>query len=557
MKKTILPILFISIAIVLWSNYTQAQTKQTNLKKEYLFFLHNRFVELFDLKTENPEYGRAEYKEILDSFKRDGFIVFSEKRPADTDVKIYAQKVVTQIKGLLKSGVEPNHITVIGTSKGGYIAQYVSTFLANPDVNFVFIGCYQDADLTENSDINFCGNILSIYEATDPYGVSAIKRKESSKLPVNHFNEIELHTNLRHGFLYKALPDWIEPCKKWARRNYDLQSNKTIAPKIDTLLSPKTSKPFSGVILITQNNKTIYTKTVGYADIENKTVLKPNDQFCVGSISKQFTSVLVLQQFEKGNVALHVPIKKYLTQLTQSWADTVTIHHLLTHTHGITALDKPTMFPVGTQYDYSQLGFKLLADIIEKASGKSFEQLSMELFKICGMMSTFHPDSKQYHLIKGYIEQANGSLLHDSTSLQNYPAAGSFISTAHDLMMWNKHLHNGKLLKDSTYQIMLTKQKNAIRLHPIFGKTAYGYGITVGNENNIVQLGQTGFAPAFPCMNFYYPQTKTNVIVLSNIAYDNDDLKKAFHFHTSILNIVKDDLYKNSRSINKTNRRKH
>ncbi|MES2728095.1 MAG: serine hydrolase domain-containing protein [Bacteroidota bacterium] len=557
MKKILIQILFICIGVVLFSHYAAAQTKQKTTKKEYLFFLHNRFVELFDLKTESPEYGRAEYKEILDSFKRDGFIVFSEKRPADTDAKIYAQKVVTQIKGLLQSGVKPNHITIIGISKGGYIAQYVSTFLANPDVNFVFIGSFQERDLTDNPDISFCGNILSIYEATDPYGVSAIKRKETSKLTVNHFSEIELHTNLRHGFLYKALPEWIEPCKKWAKRNYDLHSNKTIAPKIDALLAEKTTKPFNGVILITQNDETIYTKTIGYADIENKTLLQPNDQFCIGSISKQFTAVLVLQQFEKGNIALHTPIKKYLPQLTQSWADTVTIHHLLTHTNGIIALDKPTLFPAGSQYDYSQLGFKLLADIIEQTSGKSFEQLSMELFKTCGMVNTFHPDSKQHHMVKGYTEQANGSVLYDSTSLLNYPAAGGFISTAHDLIIWNKHLHNGKLLKDSTYEIMITKQKNAIRQHPLFGKTEYGYGITVSNENNIIQLGQTGFAPGFNSMNFYYPQTKTTIIVLKNIVNDNGDLRKVFHYHTGILNIVKEDLYENSRGTNKTNRRKH
>lgn len=555
MKKLLIHTISLTVSIVLFNHYLWGQAKPKAIKKEYLFFLHNRFVELFDLKTENPEYGRAEYKEILDSFKKDGFVVFSEKRPPDTDAKVYAQKVVTQIKGLLKSGVEPNHITVVGISKGGYIAQYVSTFLANPDVNFVFIGSFQERDLTDNPEINFCGNILSIYEATDFYGVSAVKRKETSKLKVNHFNEIELHTNLRHGFLYKAMPEWIDPCKQWARRNYDLRSNKSIAPKIDSLLAIETINPFNGVILITQNDKTIYTKTIGYADIENKTPLQPNDQFFIGSISKQFTAVLVLQQFEKGNVTLHTPIKKYLPQLTQSWADTVTIHHLLTHTHGITALDKPTLFPIGTQYDYSQLGFKLLADIIENVSGKSFEQVSMELFKTCGMANTFHPNSKQHHTVKGYTEQADGNLLFDSTSLQNYPAAGGFISTAHDLLIWNKHLHTGKLLYDSTYKIMLTKQKNAVRLHPIFGKTTYGYGITVGNENSIIQLGQTGFAPAFPCMNFYYPQTKTNVIVLSNIAYDNDDLKKVFHYHTSILNIVKEDLHENSRSTNKTNRR--
>ena len=65
--------------------------------------------------------------------------VFSEKRKKDTYAPDYAEKTTKQIKKLINKGVNPNNITVIGTSKGGYIAQFVSTLLANPNVNFVFI----------------------------------------------------------------------------------------------------------------------------------------------------------------------------------------------------------------------------------------------------------------------------------------------------------------------------------------------------------------------------------------------------------------------------------
>jgi hypothetical protein len=122
-----------------------------------------------------------------------------------------------QIDSLFKRGVVPEHITVIGTSKGGYIAQYVSTYLANPEVNFVFIGAFRESDITDYPDINYCGNILTIYEKSDFYGVSAIKRKETSKLKVTRFEEIELNTGLEHGFLYKPMKEWVEPCIKWAR----------------------------------------------------------------------------------------------------------------------------------------------------------------------------------------------------------------------------------------------------------------------------------------------------------------------------------------------------
>jgi hypothetical protein len=217
-QKLLLTILFTA----LYTFTAFSQEKTPNKDQRYIFFLHNKFIEENDLNTAHPEYGKAEYNEILASFRKDNFIVFSEKRKKNTNAADYAEKIVKQIKNLLKKGISPSKITVIGTSKGGYIAQFVSTYLANPDVNFVFIGCFSDVDIEEIPNINFCGNILTIYEKSDIYGVSAVKRKETSKLKVNHFKEIELNTNLKHGFLYKALDEWIVPCKKWANGNYEL-----------------------------------------------------------------------------------------------------------------------------------------------------------------------------------------------------------------------------------------------------------------------------------------------------------------------------------------------
>lgn len=113
---------------------------------------------------------------------------------------------------------------------------------------------------------------------------------------------------------------------------------------IDSLVLSNTTKPFNGIILISQNGKTRYLKTAGFSDLEKKKPLQISSQFVIGSISKQITAVLVLQEYEKEHINLNEPIRKYLPELTQKWADTVTIHHLLTHLHGIVTLDKPTAF---------------------------------------------------------------------------------------------------------------------------------------------------------------------------------------------------------------------
>jgi D-alanyl-D-alanine carboxypeptidase len=91
-----------------------------------------------------------------------------------------------------------------------------------------------------------------------------------------------------------------------------------------------------------------------------------------------------------------------------------------------------------------------------------------------------------------------------------------------------------------TYQLMLTIQPNAVRQHPVFGRTLYGYGITVDEKDGLLQVGQTGYSPGFVSMNFYFPATKTSAIIVSNVAYDaENDLKKTFTYHTRILDEVR------------------
>ena len=183
---------------------------------KYLLFLHNRFIESHGPFEEHPSYGRAEYQEILARFRKDGFIVLSEKRPDNTDVEQYAGKVKAQIDSLLHAGVRPENITVAGTSKGGYIAQYVSSLSRNPKLNFVFIGSSFNDDIKGVDDITLYGRVLSITEASDTGRVDLSKQARFKRSKLENFQEILLHTNLHHGFLFKALDVWIVPTEKWA-----------------------------------------------------------------------------------------------------------------------------------------------------------------------------------------------------------------------------------------------------------------------------------------------------------------------------------------------------
>ncbi|YCO56655.1 alpha/beta hydrolase [Psychroserpens sp. MEBiC05023] len=202
-------------------DYTINQFKVYN--ERFVFFLHNRFLETHELEESHPEYGQTEYKEILTEFEKSGLKVISEKRSGNINARDYANDIVNQINSLISIGVNPNKITVVGTSKGGYIAQYVSTLANNPKLNFVFIASFQDHDIQNIPEINYCGNILNIFEKSDPNGVSALKRIENSTCEIVHFKEIELNTGMKHGFLFKPLAEWVDPTIKWAKGNYILK----------------------------------------------------------------------------------------------------------------------------------------------------------------------------------------------------------------------------------------------------------------------------------------------------------------------------------------------
>jgi len=315
----------------------------------------------------------------------------------------------------------------------------------------------------------------------------------------------------------------------------DSDSYNDLKSEIDSILI---NSSFNGVVLLTKDTARIYSKAVGYSDIENKIPIKLDDQFVIGSISKQITAVLILREYENGKIKLDDKIDQYLSDIDQTWVKEVTIHQLLTHTHGIVAINKPLEFKQGSRFHYSQLGYELLANILEKVTSKTFNELSTELFNKYGLTHTFHPDNKEFkNLVKGYRETENGKLKYCSNSLFNYVPAGSFISSVEDLNRWNQFLHSGKLVKKESLELM--KTKFATRIHPIFGTVEYGYGLLFKDGEENIQIGALGYAPGFVSACYYYPQSKLNVSVLQNTATNLDDFKKTFKVHTELMELIK------------------
>lgn len=324
--------------------------------------------------------------------------------------------------------------------------------------------------------------------------------------------------------------------------NSSAQKKEDYKKSIDSILQNSNPK-FNGVVLISQNGKTLYSKPQGFSNFETRTPLKMDTQFEIMSNSKLIAAVLLLLEVEKGKVNLNAPIKKYLPELTQTWVDSVTVHQLLNHSHGIIDLQKQLAFKPGTDFKYGNLSFNLVAKIIEFSSKKSYREVAESLFKKLKMNHTFcYSKDKEQNLATGYYNVKNQ--LEPDTSRQitdETLGADGIISTVSDLAIWNNNLHKGKILKPESYQL-LTKN-TILSQHNFFGKEKqpYGYGIRIVEEKSIKYLGHTGLGDGFSGVNLYFPESDVSLIVLENQMPEDANLFYASEFKIKNI-LLKSDL---------------
>lgn len=184
----------------------------TSFCQHYVIFLHNRFVEEQGPFATHPDYGPMEYEKILNYFKTAGFKVLSEIRPPDTNAGTFATKVARQADSLIKSGVSPSHICIVGTSKGGYIAMETSALLKNAAINYVTVG-----NCSPGKNTVLYGKLLVIREKSDSQTEACTLNSAAKNCCLGEYKELELNTGLKHGFQFKALAEWLLPCSNWAR----------------------------------------------------------------------------------------------------------------------------------------------------------------------------------------------------------------------------------------------------------------------------------------------------------------------------------------------------
>lgn len=181
--------------------------------KHYLFYLHGLIVEVAGNRPKSEEHGYYEYQLILEELAGKGFVVISEARKKDTQVKSHARVIAAEINMLLQRGVLPENITVVGASKGGAIVAYASAIVKNSLVNYVYLAGLFEKYLVDDN-LKLYGNVLSIHDRSDKLGITPQLYFQRSH-GLGSFLEIILDMGKGHGIIYKPYRQWVEPILQW------------------------------------------------------------------------------------------------------------------------------------------------------------------------------------------------------------------------------------------------------------------------------------------------------------------------------------------------------
>ena len=308
-------------------------------------------------------------------------------------------------------------------------------------------------------------------------------------------------------------------------------------------------------ILVTRDGQALYRQALGLRDLERRFPARMDTHYEIGSITKQFTAAAILQLRDAGKLNIDEKVSAYLPDVPH--ANEVTLRQLLTHTSGIPdyfglksdeeftkpttfaeimklMTGKPLDFPPGSRASYSNTGYLILGRIIEVTSHESYHQYRREhLLKPAGMTQSYIvPDegslatmARGYRRVNGKLEP--GLTIHDSYSW----SAGDIVSTVEDVEKWNEALARGKVLPKSDYALMMTPQ-----ITTDGENTGYGFGLFIDKVNEQPRIGHTGGSFGFTAANFYFPQQKLRIIVLTN----NVDAPEPGEI---ISNAIFDDLY--------------
>ncbi|EYF05729.1 serine hydrolase domain-containing protein [Chondromyces apiculatus] len=313
-------------------------------------------------------------------------------------------------------------------------------------------------------------------------------------------------------------------------------------PLDQALVIDATERPFNGVVLIADGPRPISTRVSGFADRERSVPMTLAHRFVIASLTKQMTAALILQHVDQGKLDLDTSLASALS-LDAPWAPRVKVRHLLNHTSGITALDAPLRTEPGATYAYSNLGYDLLGTLLARLAARPFPDAAARLFEACGMTDTGALGTPAPSgLVPGYSEQPDGTLVREPPlDMSEHLPSGGMVSSASDLVRWNLCLHGGRILSPASYTAMTTPSTTFPNR---WGELGGGFGVRLSAQDGLTEIAHTGYLPGYIATMTFYPRLRRTLVILENIAWRPDDMRRVFAPHDKIRDIVRAETLK-------------
>lgn len=314
--------------------------------------------------------------------------------------------------------------------------------------------------------------------------------------------------------------------------------------EVDKLFAPwdKTTSPGAALAII-KDGEIIYKRGYGMAKLEDDLIMTPSKIFDIGSVSKQFTAACVAMLALEGKLSLDDHVRKYIPELP-SYERPITLRHLIHHTSGLRdynallslagfrpdsdcpnveeALEvicrqKRLNHPPGEEYSYTNTGYFLLGQIVERITGKSLNQLAKErIFEPLGMKNTFFQDNHN-QIIKnrasGYSPEGDGFRL--DMSDWDEVGDGNVYTTVEDLYLWDQAFYNYKLGRDLMDLLHMQGVLNNGQ------KIDYAFGLVISNYRGLRTVSHSGSWAGFRASLIRFPEEKFSIICLSNLSTFN------------------------------------
>lgn len=283
--------------------------------------------------------------------------------------------------------------------------------------------------------------------------------------------------------------------------------------RIDSLLASFPQDGAGGVVAVVEKGEVIYTGTYGHAQVEWSVPASADAVYRIGSVTKTFTALAVLQLADAGKLSIDDKLVKWFPGIPAD--ERITVAHLLSHTSGIIDGRAEPEFVPGERMNYSNYGYQLLGQLVEKASGSTYDAYLREhIFAPLGMHNT---GADRYRTIvprraAGY-ERLNGDLVNlGHTDIEGAGGAGMLYSSADDLIRFAQELTQNRVL----HEALLSSSMQPFTLNG--GEpSSYGLGWMTRTWRGWREASHGGDIDGFNCYFAHFPDRQLTVIALLNM----------------------------------------